>query len=172
MFRANIINDPSCHCGSDIEDVNHCFLVCPKYISWRKTLFNNLNWLSENCVLDTKLSICVIFKHVQNFIKRSNRFLMQGLLLLARNIIVIINSHVIITELSDFSNFLFSLFFFLSYFYLCKVVSYSINCLLYMHIHYTIIVFLYCIMEKTYGESSANQIPVKKTIITCTNEWN
>ena len=87
LFRANIINDPSCHCGSDIEDVYHYFFVCPKYTLCRKNLFDNLNWLSENFVLDTKLLICghlelsneqniQIFKHVQNYIKRSNRFLM------------------------------------------------------------------------------------------------
>ena len=87
LFRANIIDDPSCHCGSDIEDVYHYFFVCPKYTLCRKTLFHNLNWLSENFVLDTKLLICghlelsneqniQIFKHVQNYIKRSNRFLM------------------------------------------------------------------------------------------------
>ena len=35
QFRANTINDPSCHCGSDIGDVYHYFFVCSKYTSFR-----------------------------------------------------------------------------------------------------------------------------------------
>ena len=164
LFRANIIKDPSCHCGSDIEDVYHYFFVCPKYTLCRKTLFHNLNWLSENFVLDTKLLICghlellneqniQIFKQVQNFIKRSNRLLMPW-------------QSVIITDTErrrchQFTSHrhriirLFKLSFPLFTFSpLCSpmkasIYLYKLFVLCACPLYHTIIVTLYCIMEKT-----------------------
>ena len=86
LFKANIIIDPSCRCGSDREDVHHFLFDCPLYTNHREIMFNNLHWLSENYVINTDLLTCgnpelstneniQIFKQVQDYIKRSKRFL-------------------------------------------------------------------------------------------------
>ncbi|XP_071133192.1 uncharacterized protein [Mytilus edulis] len=86
LFRANIISDPTCKCGLDIEDMHHFFFDCPFYLNERAILFNGLSWLPEGCDLDLTLLVfgrdtlsydqnVQIVKQVFNFIKRSKRFL-------------------------------------------------------------------------------------------------
>lgn len=86
LFRANIISDPTCKCGLDIEDMHHFFFDCPFYLNERAILFNGLSWLPEGCELDLKLLVfgketlsydqnVQIVKQVFSFIKRSKRFL-------------------------------------------------------------------------------------------------
>ena len=86
LFKVNIVSDPSCRCGANREDSYHFFFDCSHYSNIRHTLFQNLNWLPNYCALDLTLSTCgnptlsyeqneIIFKHVFEYIKRSDRFL-------------------------------------------------------------------------------------------------
>jgi hypothetical protein len=86
LFQVNIVSDPSCRCGANREDSYHFFFDCSHYLNIRHTLFQNLNWLTNYCVLDLTLLTCgnptlsyeqneIIFKHVFTYIKRSERFL-------------------------------------------------------------------------------------------------
>ena len=86
LYRANIVLDPTCQCGTNIESVHHFFFECPLYTNHREILVNNLRWLPENCKLNTELLTCgnselshdqniQIFKHAQDFIRKSKRFL-------------------------------------------------------------------------------------------------
>ena len=85
VFNATV-SDPSCRCGAIREDSYHFFFDCSHYSNIRHTLFQNLNWLPNYCVLDLTLLTCgnptlsyeqneIIFKHVFEYIKRSERFL-------------------------------------------------------------------------------------------------
>ena len=67
------------NCETDSFDCSH-------YSNIRHTLFQNLNWLPNYCALDLTLLTCgnptlpyeqneIIFKHVFEYIKRSERFL-------------------------------------------------------------------------------------------------
>ena len=86
LFQVNIVSDPSCRCGANREDSYHFFFDCSHYSNIRHTLFQNLNWLPNYCALDLTLLTCgnptlpyeqneIIFKHVFEYIKRSERFL-------------------------------------------------------------------------------------------------
>ena len=86
LFQVNIVSDPSCRCGANREDSYHFFFDCSHYSNIRHTLFQNLNWLPNYCVLDLTLLTCgnptlpyeqneIIFKHVFEYIKMSERFL-------------------------------------------------------------------------------------------------
>ena len=87
LFQVNIISDPSCRCGANREDSYHFFFFsCSHYTNMRQTLFQNLSWLPNYCVLDLTLLTCgnptlsyeqneIIFKHMFEYIKRSERFL-------------------------------------------------------------------------------------------------
>jgi hypothetical protein len=81
-----IVSYPSCRCGANREDSYHFFFDCSHYTNMRHTLFQNLNWLPNYCILDITLLTCgnptlsyeqnqIIFKHVFANIKRSERFL-------------------------------------------------------------------------------------------------
>jgi hypothetical protein len=81
-----IVSYPSCRCGANREDSYHFFFDCSHYTNMRHTLFQNLNWLPNYCILDITLLTCgnptlsyeqnqIIFKHVFENIKRSERFL-------------------------------------------------------------------------------------------------
>ena len=50
LYRVNILSDPSCQCGADIEDARHFPLECPRYVNIRNTMMNNLEWL-PNCYI-------------------------------------------------------------------------------------------------------------------------
>ena len=86
LYRVNILSDPSCQCGADIEDARHFLLECPRYVNIRNTMMNNLDWLPNCYIVNVELLTCgdqklsdvhneEIFKCVFEFIKRSNRFL-------------------------------------------------------------------------------------------------
>ena len=70
----------------DLFQVNNFFFDCSHYSNVRHTLFQNLSWLPNYCVLDLTVLTCgnptlsneqneIIFKHVFEYIKRSERFL-------------------------------------------------------------------------------------------------
>ena len=88
LYRKNIITDPSCDCGENIEDIHHFLFECRLYANHREILFNSLHWLPDRCAIDIELLTrgnsdlstdqnIQIFKLVQDFIKRSNRFLIS-----------------------------------------------------------------------------------------------
>jgi hypothetical protein len=83
LSKVNIVNDASCSCGAPWEDAYHYLFTCPNYAEIRLTMKNNLNWVQT---IDHTLLICGsdvltyeeninILKHVFNFIKSSERFL-------------------------------------------------------------------------------------------------
>ena len=83
ISKVNIVNDASCSCGAPLEDAYHYFFTCPNYAEIRLTMMNNLNWVQT---IDLNLLICGsdvlayeeninILKHIFNFIKSSERFL-------------------------------------------------------------------------------------------------
>ncbi len=85
-FRCNIISDPSCSCGAEIENAKHFLFDCPLHTAQRQRLLNELNWLPENFIInvnlltkgDAKLTNeqnILIFKASQDYIKASKRFL-------------------------------------------------------------------------------------------------
>jgi hypothetical protein len=86
LFQVNIVSDPSCRCGANREDLYHLFCDCSHYANMRNTLFHNLSWLPNDCGIDLKLLTSgnlilsteqnkIILKHMFEYIKRSERFL-------------------------------------------------------------------------------------------------
>jgi hypothetical protein len=86
LFQVNLVSDPSCRCGANSGDSYHFFFDCSHYTNMRHTLFQNLNWQPNYCVLDLTLLTCcnptlsyepneIIFKHLFEYIKRSERCL-------------------------------------------------------------------------------------------------
>ena len=84
LSKVNIVNDAACSCGAPREDTYHYLFTCPNYTEIRLTMMNNLNWVQT---IDLNLLTCGsdaltyeekinIFKHVFNFIKSSERFLL------------------------------------------------------------------------------------------------
>jgi hypothetical protein len=82
LFRATIINDPSCACGCSLEDAIHYLLECPLYTNARVQLFmsitpytvisiENLLFGSDNLTDENNL---IVFRNVQKYIHHSNRF--------------------------------------------------------------------------------------------------
>ena len=70
----------------DTSDSYHFFFDCSHYANTRYKLFHNLSWLPNDCAIDLKLLTSgnpilsneqneIIFKHVFEYIKRSERFL-------------------------------------------------------------------------------------------------
>jgi hypothetical protein len=85
LFQVNTVSDPSCRCGANREDSYHFFFDCSHYANMRYKSFHILSWLPNDCALDQKLLTSgnpilsneqneVIFKHVFEYIKRSERF--------------------------------------------------------------------------------------------------
>ena len=83
LFSKNIIEDPSCLCGS-FEDTNHYLLHCPLYTDHRNKMMNDIsNLIQEDITLDILIfgstsannaTNSDIFKVVQSFISKSKRF--------------------------------------------------------------------------------------------------
>ena len=79
LFQVNIVSEPSCRCGANREYSYHFFFDCSHYSNIRHTLFQNLNWLPNYCVLDLGNPTLsyeqneIILKHVFEYIKRSER---------------------------------------------------------------------------------------------------
>ena len=85
LFKVNLVANPKCRCGSEKEDRIHYFFGCPFYHGIRNILFEYLN--SLNIDIDIKLITSgsellsedendTIFKHVFEFIKKTERFQM------------------------------------------------------------------------------------------------
>ena len=86
LFRSNLISNPSCLCGSRIEDANHFFFECPIYNNHRLDLIGSLRWLPNGTNIDLHMLTCgnlelsyeqniSIFREVFEYVKRSKRFL-------------------------------------------------------------------------------------------------
>ena len=115
LFQVNIVSDSSCRCGANREDSYHFFFDCSHYSNIRHTLFQNLSWLPNYCVLNLTLLTCgnptlsyeqneIIFKHVFEQIKRSERFLVVWQFT-KRTIAHIITTNPSLSFLSSFSVF-------------------------------------------------------------------
>jgi hypothetical protein len=83
LSKVNIVNDASRSCGASREDVYHYCFTCSNYTEIRLTIMNNLNWVQT---IDLYLLTCGtdvltyeeninVLKHVFNFIKSSESFL-------------------------------------------------------------------------------------------------
>jgi hypothetical protein len=86
LFRVGIVSDPSCLCGTALENLKHFFLNCPIYLQARTTLIDNLNMVTTCYTLDitfltcgdvnlTYEQNCIVFKYIFDYIKCSKRFL-------------------------------------------------------------------------------------------------
>ena len=86
LNRVNIVPNPSCICGANIENAYHFVFECNCYSIIRTNLFNNLNWLPDALAINLSLLTRgsndltdeqneLIFKHVFEYIKHSRRFL-------------------------------------------------------------------------------------------------
>ena len=81
LYSKNIVDSPFCHCGQ-IEDTYHFFFLCPLYQNIRDSLFAALSDyrpISIHLILfgskvATPEANRDIFKHVQTYIRQSNRF--------------------------------------------------------------------------------------------------
>jgi len=82
LFRANIINDPSCPCGCPLEDAVHYLLECPLYTNAKMQLFMNITpyavisietllFGSDNLTDETNL---IVITNVQIYIYHTNGF--------------------------------------------------------------------------------------------------
>jgi hypothetical protein len=82
LFRTNIINDPSCHCGCPLEDVIRYLLERPLDTNAGMKLFMNftpytvisietLLFGSDNLTDETN---SIVFTNVQKYIYHTNRF--------------------------------------------------------------------------------------------------
>jgi hypothetical protein len=86
LFRVRIVFDPSCRCVGALENLKHFFLDCPIYLQARTILVDTSNMATTFYIIDIKFLTCgnvnltyaengIIFKHVFDYIKCSNRFL-------------------------------------------------------------------------------------------------
>ena len=77
LFRANMVNDPSCPCGCPLEDAIHYLLECPFHTNARKQLFMNITpytvisietllFGSDNLTDENNL---IVFRNVQQYIQ-------------------------------------------------------------------------------------------------------
>ena len=55
LFQVNIVSDPSCSGGANREDSYHFLFDYSNYTNMRHTLFHNLSWLPNYCILDLTL---------------------------------------------------------------------------------------------------------------------
>ena len=83
-LEVKVIDVNSACTGSHLY--SHFFFDCSHYANMRYKLFHNLSWLPNDCAIDLKLLTSgnpilsneqneIIFKHVFEYIKRSERFL-------------------------------------------------------------------------------------------------
>jgi hypothetical protein len=54
LFRVGIVSDPSCRCGTALENLKHFFFNCPIYLQARTTLIYNINMVTTCYTLDIK----------------------------------------------------------------------------------------------------------------------
>ena len=82
LYNNHLSLDPYCNCGNEIEDAEHFFFNCPKFIDKRILLFNatkNLHPLNTDKLLKGDINLTSqentgIFIAVQNYIKNTRRF--------------------------------------------------------------------------------------------------
>ena len=85
LSRVGIIQDPSCRCGDQQETIFHFFFECPQYAIIRRTLFENLMFLSPQIPRNLSLFLTgdkylseidnlKVLDHVFEFILHSKRF--------------------------------------------------------------------------------------------------
>ena len=81
-YNNHLSLDPYCKGGNEIEDAEHFFFNCPKFIDKRILLFNatrNLHPLNTDKLLKGDINLTsqentTIFIAVQNYIKNTGRF--------------------------------------------------------------------------------------------------
>ena len=82
LVSLHVLDDPTCVCGHDTENAHHYFFTCPLYDIERTKLFTEIGAICD-VTLETILfgnqdlpleNNLMIFSHVHEFIKRSNRF--------------------------------------------------------------------------------------------------
>lgn len=85
LFRRNLIPSPNCTCG-EVESNNHFLLVCPRFNLHRAEMLTKIRQYTPPDVIvsaklllqgDTNISVennTCIFKEVQTYIKKTNRF--------------------------------------------------------------------------------------------------
>ena len=83
LFRAKLIENSICSCGTASETVEHYFMSCKNYHIPRLKLQTNLLWFNFRFDLNTLLygvvndsyeNNCLLFQHVQLYIKETGRF--------------------------------------------------------------------------------------------------
>ncbi|KAK6183707.1 hypothetical protein SNE40_011134 [Patella caerulea] len=86
LFHVNLVDNPACSCGYDIENANHFLLSCSKYNMHRDAMIAELKMLQlDDSLLNVDLllfgndllnyeSNIHIFLHVQRYIKNTGRF--------------------------------------------------------------------------------------------------
>ena len=83
LHRNHLSEVTFCQCGSPVEDAEHYFFKCPKYVNERITLFRatrQFHPLSTSALLIGKQSLSqrendILFQHVQSFLKQTRRFI-------------------------------------------------------------------------------------------------
>ena len=84
LHKSNIVSSPNCACGVPREDAFHFFFECSKYTDIRRDLLvcGNRFGIKIDLALLTRGNrnlnyedICLIFKGVFKFIRKSKRFL-------------------------------------------------------------------------------------------------
>lgn len=86
LHRVNMIADPKCDCGNDLQDLNHVLLNCSKYYSQRKQIiskfgehnhFPPFTVKSFLATLDLRLIeiICEFFEKSELIIQQCNALL-------------------------------------------------------------------------------------------------
>ena len=82
LYNNHLSLDPYCNCGNEIEDTEHLFFNCPKFIDTCILLFNatrNLHPLNTDKLLKGDINLTsqestTIFIAFQNYIKNTGRF--------------------------------------------------------------------------------------------------
>ena len=88
LFRANMVNDPSCPCGCPLEDAIHYLLECPFHTNARKQLFMNITpytvisietllFGSDN-LTEVVCSLIVVYIIVNKILQLANNFIIKS----------------------------------------------------------------------------------------------
>ena len=132
LFRANIINDPSCACGCPLEVAIHYLLECPLYTNARMQLFmsitpytvisiENLLFGSDNLTDENNL---IVFRNVQKYIHHSNRFEWYEIIPCIQDVIIYLHSIPLSPHYFCLSNI-----FMYTFIILCNLLSFSYLCI-------------------------------------------
>ena len=72
LYQYNIIEDPACDCGRDIENVKHFLLLCGKYEGLRNKLKKKVG--GRNMRVETLLGDPKLVQHTLEFVESTGRF--------------------------------------------------------------------------------------------------